>query len=177
MSTFLKTFFSIVILFICSSNNVLLAQCSINKTVKNNITTAETADRYQYLRTGKQYYGLSIKTVLVKKAELKTYTVVIKYTGGILNAQPSNINFNLTDNYVLVANLKLVKSLKVDDSKVSTKVYEINLPDSDIDRLKQTPLKQISIILNKNTAPVIITVDDGALIQNQISCLQSMELN
>jgi hypothetical protein len=155
----------------------LLAQCTIKKTVKNNTITAETADGYQYLRTDKQYYGLSIKTVLVKKAQLKNYTVVIKYTGTASGAQPSSLNFKLKDDYILTANLRFVKSQKVDDTKANTKIYEIVLPDIDLSRLKQTPLKEIQIVLSKTLNPVIIAVDDETFIQNQLSCLQSLELN
>jgi hypothetical protein len=176
MSTFLKAFFGIAITFTCIFNQVLLAQCSIKKTVRNNTITAETADAYQYLRTDKQYYGLSIKTILVKKAQLKTYTVVIKYTGSVAGVQPASLNFKLKDDYILTANLRFVKLQKVDDAKVNTKIYEIVLPETDLIRLKQTPLKEIQILPNKTLNTVIIAVDDETLIQNQISCLQSMEL-
>lgn len=177
MSTFLKTFFCSLLAFSLFFTHALLAQCSIKKIIKNNITTAETADRYQYLRTDKQYYGLSIKTVLIKKAQLKTYNIVIKYTGGSLEAQPINLNFRLKDDYTLTAKLKFVKSQKVDNTRVSTNIYEIFLAEEDFSRLKLTPLKEIQIIVNKSSNPVVITVDDEAFIQNQITCLQNAELN
>ena len=176
MSTFLKTFFYLSIIFTCLLSHDLLAQCNIKKTTKNSITTAETAERYQYLRTEKQYYGLLIKTVLVKKYQSKTYTIIVKYTGGA-SGVPTNLNFKLKDDNTLIANLKYVKSQKVDDVKTSTKIYEVTLPDIDLSKLKQTPLKEIQIVLNKTLNPVIIPVDDETFIQNQLSCLQSLELN
>jgi hypothetical protein len=177
MSSFLKLFLGIAITFAGIANQASYAQCVINKTTKNNVAITETPEKYEYLRTGKKYYGLAIKTVMKKKPQEVSYTIVVKYTGDKLGTQPVNLKFILTDDYALTAKLKFIKSQKTDDSKTTTTIYEIALLNNDITRLKQMPLKQVNMLWNKSINGVSIPIDDETFIQNQLSCLESSALN
>jgi hypothetical protein len=177
MSSFLKIFIGIAITFAGIANHVSYAQCVINTKTTNNVVNSETPEKYEYLRTGKKYYGLSIKTVMKKKPQEINYTIAVKYTGDKLSTQPVSLKFILTDGYTLTAKLKFIKSQKTDDSKTTTTIYEVALLSNDIIRLKQTPLKQVNMRWYKNTNEVSIPVDDETFIQNQLSCLESTALN
>ena len=107
MSTFLKIVVCTNVMLAGFLTNNLFAQCSTTKTTKYGITTIQTHEQYEYLRTATQYYGLSIKTILITKAGSAGYKVIVNYTGSTLVNQPINLSFKLTDGYVLNGRMKL----------------------------------------------------------------------
>lgn len=173
MSAFLKKIVCIGVIVAGFLTNNVFAQCNVTKTKKNNITTIQTGEQYEYLRSGKQYYGLSVKTVATQKANNMAYKVVIKYTGGILLDQPVNIILKLIDGYALAGRIKFVKDQKTDDKKTKTRIYEFVLSENDLNNLKQTPLQQIDIVFGKQRPPVTININDQTFMQLQVTCLQN----
>ena len=172
MSTFLKIVVCTNVMLAGFLTNNLFAQCSTTKTTRNGVTTIQTHEQYEYLRTATQYYGLSIKTILITKAGSAGYKVIVNYTGSTLVNQPINLSFKLTDGYVLNSRMKFIKTHKNDNKKVSTQVYEFLLSEADINNLKETPLQQIDVVFGKQQTPVTIKIDDPTFMKSQISCLQ-----
>lgn len=146
------------------------AQCNLIKTKVNGVVRLATPQAHQYIRQDNQYYAISIKTILLKKATGNSYAVDINYTGPVSPADPTLLSFKLDNDSLVTGKLRLLKIQPIDNIKLSTKLYTFELKETDLAELKQHPLKEVTIV--KENGSVIIPIKDPLLIQTQITCLQ-----
>ncbi|MDB5062054.1 MAG: hypothetical protein JWP67_1897 [Mucilaginibacter sp.] len=174
MSTFLKltckTFAAVIIVFFISATFVH-AQCTVSKAEKNGIITFKTAESYQYVRMKNRYNGIAIQIIAKSKSGDVNYTVSFKYTGGLSSPKPVSMNFGFDNEQKLNTKIKLIKVQKTDNANLVTMYYEAYPTPNEIEQLKQDPLKYFEFIFTKSTA-VSINVNDPAVMQTQINCLQ-----
>ena len=99
------------------------------------------------------------------------YTVSFKYTGGLSSPNPVSINFGFDNEQKLNTKIKLIKVQKTDNANLVTRYYEAYPTPNEIEQLKQDPLKYFEFIFTKSTS-VSINVNDTAIMQTQINCVQ-----
>lgn len=179
MSSFLNRYFPVALLYILISIvlplNHLYAQCNLTTIQKDAITIIGTTDDYLYFKTKAQYYGLSIKTNMVKKSTGNRFFLTIKYTSATVTGNPSKLIFDFVDVASIACKLKFLKTLNTDDFMLKTKVCEAELNNTTINALKLHPLKVIKFIFNNNKKTVGIPVSTPQLMQLQLACLQTMQ--
>jgi len=149
----------------------LFAQCATQISKKGQPLKFESAENYQYLRSGKQYFGISFKTVIVKKANGNKFYSTIKYTSPSSKFSSGRLIFKLANNIDVSAKLKFIKVQKTDDKKSNTSIYEIDLNDANLANLQHNELKEIAISIKSNAC--VIPVNNPKFLQEQIACLQS----
>ena len=174
MSTFLnltcKIFTGIILIFFISSTFVH-AQCTVSKAEKNGIITFKTAESYQYVRVRDRYNGIAIQIIAKSQSGNVNYTVSFKYTGRLSSPNPVSMNFGFDNEQKFNAKIKLIKVQKTDNANLVTRYYEAYPTPNEIEQLKQDPLKYFEFIFTKGTS-VSINVNDPAVMQTQINCLQ-----
>jgi hypothetical protein len=175
MSTFLKltcckTFAGVILIFFISVTFVH-AQCTVTKAEKNGIIIFKTAESYQYVRARNRYNGIAIQIIAKSKSGDVDYIVSFKYTGGLSSPNPVRMNFGFDNEQKLNTKIKLIKVKKTDNANLVTRYYEAYPTPSEIEQLKQNPLKYFEFIFTKSTS-VSINVNDTAVMQTQINCIQ-----
>jgi len=174
MSAFLKYkmikiyFVSLIVSMMATQS---LAQCTIIKSSKSNLTTIETPENQQYSRLNDKYHEILIKTIVLKKPSGNFYYANITYTGEVSANNPSALIFGFENGSTVSGKVRFVKSKKIDNVKLSAKTYVFELKDSDLIELKQNRLKEVNII--KKNSSVTIPVNDPLFMQEQITCIQS----
>jgi hypothetical protein len=174
MSTFLKVtckIFAGATLIFFTSAKFVHAQCTISKAEKNGMIIFKTAESYQYVRMGNRYNGIAIQIIAKSKSGDVNYTVLFKYTSGLLSPKPVSMNFGFDNEQKLNTKIKLIKVQKTDNANLFTRYYEAYPTQYEIEQLKQDSLKYFEFIFTKSTS-ASINVNDPAVIQTQINCLQ-----
>lgn len=173
LNTVVKTTIPVCIGFLMALMPVNLhAQCKLSKKVSGHTIKIETPDNYQYIRSNNDYLGISTHTVLLKKPTGNTFYLVIKYTGSASVSHMLHLTFRFKDSVVMESNLRLIKTQKTDNIKLSTKVYEASLSDVNLTDLQQKQLIDLTISFSDKKQPVSIPVNDAAFMLAQIACLQ-----
>jgi hypothetical protein len=174
MSTFLKLTcktFAGVILILFISATFVHAQCTVSKSEKNGTITFKTAESYQYVRIKNRYNGIAIQIIAKSKSGNVNYIVSFKYTGRQSSPNPISMNFGFDNEQKFNSKIKLIKVQKTDNANLVTRYYEAYPTPNEIEQLKQDPFKYFEFIFTKGTS-VSINVNDPAVMQTQINCLQ-----
>jgi hypothetical protein len=99
------------------------------------------------------------------------YIVSFKYTGRQSSPNPVSMNFGFDNEQKFNSKIKLIKVQKTDNANLVTRYYEAYPTPNEIEQLKQDPFKYFEFIFTKGTS-VSINVNDPAVMQTQINCLQ-----
>ncbi|MBC7399476.1 MAG: hypothetical protein H7289_05990 [Mucilaginibacter sp.] len=169
LKTLLKAIITLVI-FVYFQVSVF-AQCATQISKKGQPLKMESTENYQYLRLGKQYFGISFKIVMVKKANGNKFHVSIKYTSPLTTFRSGRMVFKLANDTEVSVKLKFINVQKTDDKKSNNDNYEIDLSDANVADLQHNGLKELAISIKGNSC--VIPVNNPKFIQEQISCLQS----
>lgn len=173
MPKVLESFFKkiIVLAIIGCLPSILFAQCAIQVSKKGQPLKLESAENYQYLRSGSGYFGIAFKMVTIKKATGNKLYGSITYTSTSATPELGSIVFKLANNLNVPAKLKFIKAQKTDDKKSNTNVYEVYLTDANIADLQQNELQELAVSFKGKAC--VIPVNNPNFIREQIDCLQS----
>jgi len=152
----------------------LFAQCATQISKKGQQLKFESSENYQYLRSGTQYFGIALKTVIIKKSTGDKFYSTITYTSPASKLKFGRLIFKLANNTAVSAKLRFIKVKKTDEKKSNTNIYEIDLSDANVADLQHNELKELAISIKGNIS--VIPVNNPKLMQEQIDCLKNASL-
>lgn len=167
-----KLIFSLAVILVCGN---CFAQYAIKRTVKNGTTLTEVSEYYTYKRLADSYNALSFRPcIATKPGSTATFKLGVIYTsaaGAI--AQAIKFQAAADSSLYITGTLTPAGNKSIDDPKLNSTIYTVNITDSLKTFLFHQPIKQVSVFDAQGRQLVKLSISDPSFLIQQLNCLRA----
>ncbi len=177
LSRILKASFKIIITILLLGCGKSFAQYTVKHTVKDGVSTAETSEYYTYNRSDDEYNALSFKVFMSGKSGIKKNIFKLNLVYTTTQQQiPQKMIFRSANDSTLniVGNLTPNGTKAIDNKKLTSNLYSIDVTDSLKTFFGYQPIKQILLLDIKGQLICLLSINDPAFLTQQFNILQAL---
>jgi len=151
------------------------AQHTVKHTVNNGVSAAETSEYYIYNRSDDQYNAISFKLCMSKSGvQANSFKLNLVYTTTLQQVPQKMVFWSASDSSVsITSNLTPTGTKLIDNKKLTSNLYSINVTDSLKTFLAHQQIKKISLIAASEQIICWLDMTEPRFLAQQFNSVQA----